>query len=209
MKQVNVPEGKSGDWEVVRFEVVEKDAAFHNLRESFRGSRFIKPGTYTSLTQKGYVVMSDTQAEILDLSKPVSMAGQAYQYSDSRHVLINGLGLGVVLQAILDITIIEHVTIIEKSTDVITLVGPHWEARYGDRLTIIHANAFEWKPPKGKRYCVVWHDIWNNITSDNLPEMHLLHRKYGQRCDWQGSWCRKRCEFTLSQSRKNHGYNRY
>lgn len=208
MRQVDVPEGKSGDWEVVRFEVAEKDAAFHNLRESFHNGRFIRLGTYTSLTRKGCVIMSDTQTEILDLSKPVSVASQANR-SDSRRVLINGLGLGVVLQAILDIITVEHVTVIEKSADVITLVGPHWEARYGDRLTIVHADAFEWKPPKGERYCVVWHDIWDNITSDNLSEMHRLHRKYGQRCDWQSSWCRRRCEFALSQSRKNHGHNRH
>jgi hypothetical protein len=27
-----------------------------------------------------------------------------------------------------------------------------------------------------------------------LVEMRSLHRRYGSRCDWQGSWCRRECE---------------
>ena len=193
LRKVDVPEGESGNWQVARFEVTKKDAELHNLRESFRNGRFISPGTYTRLTRNGYLVMSDTPAELRDHSKVVRVTRQSYR-SESHSVLINGLGLGVVLQAILDDPSIEYLTVIEKSTDVIKLVAPHWEARYGDRLAVIHADAFKWQPPKWERYCVVWHDIWDNITSDNLPEMHRLHRKYGRRCDWQGSWCRRECE---------------
>jgi len=193
IKQVDVPEGKSGNWEAARFEVTEDGAALENIQAMFGGGRTITPGTYIRLTHHGHVIMSDTPAEMSDLSEPIRIAKQLYR-SKSRDVLINGLGLGVVLQTILDDPTIEHLTIIEQSADVIALVAPHWKNKYGDRLTIIHANAFEWKPPKNTRYCVVWHDIWNNITSDNLPEMHRLHRKYGRRCDWQGSWCRWECE---------------
>lgn len=194
LKRVDVPEGKSGDWEVVRFEINETDAQFHNLRESMHsGHRFIQAGTYTRLTQCGNIIMSDTPAEVRDFSKPVRISRQSYR-SESRYVLINGLGLGVMLQAILDDNTIEHLTVIENSPDVIKLVAAHWKTRYKNRLTIIYDDAFNWKPPRGKTYCVVWHDIWNDITSDNLPEMHRLHRKYGRRCDWQGSWCRWECE---------------
>lgn len=195
LRQVDVPEGKSGDWEIVYFKVNKADAQFHNLRASMHpGDRFIQEGVYTKLTLQGsIVVVSDTPAEIRDFSKPVRVARQSYR-SESRHVLTNGLGLGIILQAILDDPTIEHLTVIEKSADVIALVAHHWKTRYGNRLTIVHADAFDWKPPKKERYCVVWHDIWNNITSDNLPEMHRLHRKYGRRCDWQGSWCRFECE---------------
>ena len=62
------------------------------------------------------------------------------------------------------------------------------------RVTIINADAFEWKPPKDQRYDVVWHDIWDNICGDNLPEMTKLHRKYGKKTDWQGSWCKYECK---------------
>jgi hypothetical protein len=34
----------------------------------------------------------------------------------------------------------------------------------------------------------VWHDIWLDLCTDNLEGMGKLHRKYGRRTDWQGSW---------------------
>jgi len=83
------------------------------------------------------------------------------------------------------------VTVVEKSKDVISLVAKHY---LGDhRVTIVNADAYLYKPPKGVKYDAVWHDIWDNICGDNLPEMTRLHRKYGKRADWQGSWCRSLC----------------
>ena len=55
-------------------------------------------------------------------------------------------------------------------------------------LEIIEADAYLYQPPKGIRYSVVWHDIWPDLCEDNLKEMGTLHRRYGKRCDWQGSW---------------------
>lgn len=193
LRQVDVPEGHIGDWTVEKFEVTEADSKFHNLRESINSRcRFVDPGVYTRLTRHEQVIMSDTQAEICDHMEPIRQAKNGL-------ALINGLGLGVVLQGILDEPAIEHLTVVENSPDVITLVGSHWQDRYGDRLTIMLADAFDWQPPKNTRYCVVWHDIWSNITSDNLPEMHKLHRKYGRRCGWQGSWCRNLCEMAKNR----------
>jgi hypothetical protein len=68
---------------------------------------------------------------------------------------------------------------------VIDLVAPHIA---DPRLTVICASAYDWQPPKGVRYNAVWHDIWDNLCTDNLVEMARLHRKYARRCDWQGSW---------------------
>lgn len=150
LRQIDVPEGKSGDWEVVRFRINKIDAQFNNIREYIHsGHRFIKAGTYTRLTKCGNIIMSDTPAEIRDFSKPVRIARQSYR-SESRCVLINGLSLGVMLQEILDDNTIEHLTVIENSPDVIKLVATHWKTRYRDRLTIICDDAFNWKPPKRK-----------------------------------------------------------
>jgi spermidine synthase len=90
---------------------------------------------------------------------------------------------------------VEHITVIEKSPDVIKLSGPHYLKRYPDKLTIIQADAFTWEPPKGMRYDVVWHDIWNNNCSDNLVEMDQLEQKYEYIADWQGCWDREACEY--------------
>jgi len=74
---------------------------------------------------------------------------------------------------------------------VIKLVVPFYKDK---RLTIINADALEWKPPKGQRYDFVWHDIWDDICDDNLKEMEKLHRKYSKKTDWQDSWCKKLCK---------------
>lgn len=85
-------------------------------------------------------------------------------------------------------------TVIGNSPDLIALVGKHYLELYPNRLEIIHADAFEYKIPKGINYGAVWHDIWEAIGANNLPEMHRPHRKYGRHANWQGSWCRWRCE---------------
>jgi len=184
--KVDVPEGISGNWKVERFEVTEEDEKFQRLRALFSAGRYVPAGHYTRLTHNNHVVMSDTPDEISDVMSAV--------WNAKGNVLINGLGLGIVTNAILQKPEVEHVTVIEISLDVIALVAEHYKTRFGNRLEVILADAFEWKPPKGKWYNAVWHDIWNDICSDNLAEMHKLHRKYGRRADWQGSWCRHLCE---------------
>ncbi|KKK53103.1 hypothetical protein LCGC14_3098140 [marine sediment metagenome] len=176
---VDVPEGKGGVWEVSRFSPDDSGCMIHNIREP---ARTIGHGPYTRLTKHDSVVMSDTPAELRDLFP-------LFGHLEGR-MLFNGLGLGVALQGALDKQEVQHVTVIEISSDVISLVAGHYKERYGDRLTVIHADALIWKPPKGTRYNAVWHDIWPDICGDYWPEMVTLSRRYGKRCDWQSSWCR-------------------
>ena len=186
--EVDVNDGISGAWRVESFEVSEKEAEFATMRAMFSfSSRPIQAGKYKRLMRNHTVVMSNTPCEISD---HLSFIYVAKRYGG--RILINGLGLGVCLKAILESDKVGRVTVIEKSQDVINLVGPTFG---GDiRVEIINSDAFSYKPPKGIRYSAVWHDIWDNICADNLPEMHKLHRKYGRRCDWQGSWARELCE---------------
>ncbi len=184
--EINVPDGKSNSWKVQTFEVTENDAYSFNRRAVFQGGRTITSGKYKKLTRKGQIIMSNTPAEISDHRAFILRAKK------SESILINGLGIGVALTAVLESDVVKDVTIIENSEDVIKLSGPTFLK--DSRVKIIHADAFEWKPPKGKRYNVIWHDIWDDICSDNLPEMTKLHRKYGKRCDWQDSWCKELCK---------------
>jgi hypothetical protein len=178
LEKVEIPEGVSGDWRVERFTVDHPD--FHSM---VRGRGVPVGETFTRLMRGPILVMSDTPAEMRDHRGPVINA--------SGSCLINGLGIGMVLRAVLAKPEVTDVTVVELSEDVIKLVAPSYQ---DPRVTIVHADAFEYKPPKGRRYQMVWHDIWDYICADNLPEMHRLHRKYGRRADWQGSWCRERCE---------------
>lgn len=185
--KVSVPEGRSGDWAVERFTVAPDEASMERFRAAINfGGRFVPAGTYTRLVRRGAIVMSDTPDEIRDHMWAI--------YQAHGHCLVNGLGLGVVLGGMLRKAGVERVTVVEIDPDVIALVAPHYIAQFGDRCEIVQADALEWAPPKGVRYGVVWHDIWNSLCWDNLADMHRLHRRYGRRADWQGSWGREYIE---------------
>lgn len=192
---VTVPEGERGDWEITRFTLTADYLMFQNLRALRDGYGYCEPGAYTKLTCKGRgVVMSDTTAE-RDGHKRAVWAAKG-------HVLLNGLGLGMVLGAILRLPQVERVTVVELEQDVIDLVGPHYAC---DRLEIVKASAFDYQPPKAIRYGAVWHDIWDGISADNLPDMTRLKRKYGRRADWQECWGER---LSRKQAREERAYSR-
>ena len=99
--------------------------------------------------------------------------------------------MGVVIKALLGKEEVKTITVIEKSQDVIQLVASTYEK--DPRVVVLWADAYEVRPSKLVHYDCVWHDIWDNICGDNLKEMAKLHRKYGRKCDWQGSWCKDEC----------------
>lgn len=188
---VDIPDGTSGEWSVTSFTVTPDDEASQRIR-SFNPSshgRWVPAGTYKSINRSGRVIMSNTPNEIRDL---ITFKGHAIG-----NVLINGLGLGVALRMVLDKKdhegnlVVKHVTVIEKSKDVIKLVAPWFEKNYQGRVTIVECDAFEYKPNKNDRYDAVWHDIWDDICTDNLDGMKKLVRKYCRKATWQGCWCRE------------------
>lgn len=133
-------------------------------------------------------MMTDTYPEWWTQKEPVEEACRR-----GGRVLVTGLGLGVIVESMLRTpgSRVRHITVVEASSDVIRLIGPHLGARYGDRLEIVHASAFDWTPPKGSHYDVIWHDIWPSpYEPGNLPEMERLEEIYGRYCDWQGFWGR-------------------
>jgi hypothetical protein len=187
---VDLPEGTSGPWSIVRFEVPKTSIENFRLMREGRGCA---PGFYTKLVCQGRgVVMSDTSAEKMDHYPFIRNA--------KGHCLINGLGLGMCLKAALMKPEVEMVTVVEIDRNVIDLVWPHYDS---ERCQVVQASAFDFKPPKGVRYGAVWHDIWDSICQDNYEEMKRLHRKYGRRSDWQGSWSRPEIERMNRHDRNN------
>lgn len=183
---VDLPVGESGGVRVERFEVDEYAARIGALRAAVSGHRRSAPvGIYTKLIVDGTLMMSDTPDEKSDHLQPVMRA----QHLGGR-CLVNGLGLGMVVQALLSLENVEHVDVVEIDSRVIDLVAPHYQERFGDRLTVIHADALEQRSawPRGTRWSVAWHDIWPTISDENLPEVAKLKRSYGQRVSWQGAW---------------------
>jgi hypothetical protein len=194
---VDIPEGSRGPWTVKRFVVSAKEAEATALRACFKGRGYVKPGTYTQLhhAQRG-IVMSDTPDEQRDHLEAVNRA--------KGHVLINGLGIGMVLAAILKKPEVTKVSVVEIDKDVMSLVGPAFLK--DPRVEMGICSAFDYEPPKGVRYGAVWHDIWDTICADNLPEMTTLKRKYGRRTDWQGCWGEDICRRHQARFKQRWGY---
>lgn len=199
---ITVPEGEVDGLAVQRFEVKPYD--LENLRLALRGGRQTVPGWYTRLVDKktDTLWMSDTDAEKWDHFPAV----QAIADRTAERVLIQGLGLGMVLQAALTYDHVHHVDVIEKDKRVIDLVGPHYT---GDaRVNIIHADAWEqmkaW--PRGTRWDVAWSDIWPDINPENIPEMDRMQRFYARRTGWHRSWSRPECTRLLRAQRREDEY---
>lgn len=200
--KVEVPEGKSGIWEIKRFEVKRED--FYKQIGSFysSGGRFVPEGIYTSITRNGKCIMSDTPDEFRDHIH--------FVYKATGEVLIVGLGLGMVINAILQIEHKEkvHITVIEKDQDVLKLVQPHYEKKFPNQITFIQANIWDWKPPKNQKWDYAWFDIWDNLCMDNLEEMAKLHRKFARKVTWKGSWGKKYLQDRKRQEKRN-SWRRY
>lgn len=209
--QVTVPVGEVDGLVVERFEVKDPDDWLETDSDRkdivsplqyvrmIRDGRECRPGWYTRLADRNepdghgrpLVWMSDTTAERDDHKEAVAHI----QLGKARRVLINGLGLGMVLQAALTYDHVTRVDVVEKDERVIKLVGPHYTT--DPRVNIVHADAFErmgnWETGPALRWDVAWPDIWSQISADNIPEMDRLHAYYRKRSRWHGMWCRKEC----------------
>ena len=184
-----VKDGTSGTWKLDTFEITADKAMSLALRAECTGNtdEFIPPGRYRRLSNGWDVVMSNTPMEIRTCQDFIERA--------TGRVLINGLGLGMVLHAILQKDDVTHVTVIEKEQDVINLVAASFATDL--RVEIINADAMEYCPPAGVTYNACWHDIWTDFATANLAQMDKLESKYRDICDWQGSWGREECEQKL------------
>jgi hypothetical protein len=175
------------DAEGVKVEQFHADP-WESLHYALKG-RPVPEDDYWRLIVDGELWMSDTPAEIRDMR----MFCFALQWTSATHVLINGLGMGLAMKMALSFDTVEHVDVVEIDERIIRLIG---KGVYDDPRVECHEHdALTMKFPRGMMWSVVWHDIWPTISEDNLRQMHRLHRMYGHRCAWQGSWCRGEAEW--------------
>ena len=172
--KVNVPVGKKGKWEIKRFEVPAFSSAGYG--------RGVPKGTYTGLYRDSMLIMSDTPDEIQDHLDFIEKA--------KGNVLVVGLGIGMVLNALCSSSKVDKVTVVEKSRDVISLVANHYTALYGNKVEIINADIFNYRLQKNQFWDCAWFDIWDNLCTDNLKEMDKLSRKFSRYTNWSSCWGR-------------------
>lgn len=182
-----VPEMRSldGRLSVERFAVGESDLG--NYFEAVKYRRGTRPGEYTRLIMDNQLWMSDTDAERRDHYGPVL----SHHHFPEAPALVNGLGLGCVIGALLDHPETPYVDVVEVSDRVLDTVGAWFVSEYGSRVRLHHDDALTIRWPVGSAWGVVWHDIWPHLSEDNLTDMARLHRMYGRRARWQGSWGRE------------------
>jgi hypothetical protein len=175
--QCTVPVGSAGPWAIEEFEVSRDEAALYNIGE--RGYAHVGPGRYKRLVHaKRGTVMSNTPMEVRTHRGAV--------HSARGRVLIAGLGLGMVLEAIAAKETVTSVLVVEIDPDVIALVGPHFAGN--QKVKIVQADIYEWKPDKGDCFNFWWFDIWTDICGDNLPAMAKLARRFARHAGEKQFW---------------------
>jgi len=187
-----VPEGEMGVAKVRHVEVTKSDAVLAVLRRDY----MLREGRYCQLLVNGGLMMSDTPYER-------STNWEVKRHAHGR-VLIAGLGIGMVLKPILDNPDVEYVKVIEKYQDVIDLVAPYYNS---EKLEVVCADIYDWKPEKGEKYNVVYFDIWPDICTDNLEGIAKLHQRgkfWLDKSDpnvWMNSWMK---EYLKHKKRREH-----
>jgi spermidine synthase len=170
-----VPQGHIGSARVEHFDVSQ----FQSQMSALRGMReFVSRGTYAKLIVDGVLMMSDTDYE--------RRTNATIACTARGTVLIAGLGLGMLLTAVLKRADVKRVVCVEQSADVIALVAPAIRSYVGPRaarkLTIVQGDIWDDATREHVKtlgpYDVQWFDIWADTSTDTLADMASLGRKY-------------------------------
>jgi hypothetical protein len=176
-----IPVGTSGRWTVSRRTLDPKQAAILNAAERAKrpNARAVPPGTYTwlwCLTTEtmmqlpGEAVMNDFPCE---LGKHMEFIMRA-----SGRVLIGGLGLGCVVRGLLARGRVEHIDVIERSSDVIKLCAA--DLMRDDRITLHKQDARAARVAKIGPWDWAWLDLWQDPEKDD-KHLQLIHLDIIQR----------------------------
>ncbi len=175
--EVSIPEGTEGDYAVAHYTNETTDRHWQVYRE-MKSEPY---DSHTVLIKESCVmpIMQDSQAEYNE--------HQWLWDNATGHVLIGGLGLGMIHQALIDNPDVTSVTIVELEQDVVDLVWDH--CTKDDTFTLVVADFETWNPPAGSSFDTVWGDTW---LSDNTMDLRqyrtLITNKYSQYTTNIGFW---------------------
>lgn len=185
---VTVPDGRRGPWRIDTFKLTEEDVMLQNLRHLRDSNAYMvcPPGEYRRLTHRERgVIMSNTPMEILTAREAIRDA--------AGKVFVSGLGLGMVVEAMLRKPEVLSVVVAELDADVMALVGPtvsRVAAEQGKALTVMRCDVETFAPVAGEHFDYAWHDIWDQIDDDNLPQMTRIMSKFRPFAKRQACWSR-------------------
>ena len=141
---------------------------------------------YPSLIDTGThswdTVMAMTPNELFTL-RPMVRRAQG-------NVVIMGLGFGWLAERVLQRKKVKHVTIVEKSAEILEYFGPRLKELYGDKLTLVGGDAYEhaWDD-----YDVALWDIWNDARpySHKFEQIREAMTNVGKVCVGWTYWADK------------------
>lgn len=114
----------------------------------------------------GEIVMSDSWMEQYTNIEHVRGA--------KGHVLVAGLGIGMILLALQEKPDVESITVVEISQELVDFITPNLPLN--DKVNIVVSDIHAFEPQM--TYDTVYCDIWNNISGDNYDEMLDLSTKF-------------------------------
>ena len=135
--------------------------------EEYRGQKEQEVVVLRDL-KKREIVMSDSWME---QKSNIDLVRQA-----NGHVLIGGLGIGMVILALQDKPEVVSVTVVEIDQNLYDTVMPQLKPHLNDKVKIVIQDIHNFIPDR--KYDVIYCDIWNDISSDNWDEMKDLTKKF-------------------------------
>jgi hypothetical protein len=183
---VHIPAGEVGEAKVV----IDAPSQLERLRGQLHGQPLTRE-SYTRLFIKDELVMTDADFEI--------DTNEEFVYQARGRVLVAGLGIGLVLGPLIKKKSVESVLVIEKSEDVIKLVGGQYKSSkveiwQGDILSTRIVKFIDSYVEDHGKFHTIYFDIWPNICTtygDEIRSLKLSFRKYLVKGGWMHAWCEK------------------
>ncbi len=169
-----VPAGNKGSWSVVKIEVGADGEAPAGC-----GFESAPPGEYTALIHESRGIISCDSPVLVDDQMAVVEGAEG-------HIVVGGLGVGSVIDLLMHVEAVNHVTVVEVDPDVISLIAPaYMETWHGKHLQFecrdilaLDGDAFELRPDR------VWLDIWDKDRPETLSDRLEAITQWGQSCAW-------------------------
>lgn len=164
-----LPEINKNGVEVVHFRNDTQACALAAIRGDY-----ISPNiTYTKLIVNGSLWMSDTEME--------KNTNWNFIRCANGHVLIFGLGMGMIIIPLLLDKEIKSITVIEINPFVASDIGSLLKVH--DKRGILNivnadANIYFSTLSKGSKFDTIYFDIWKDICTDNLENIKFLEKNY-------------------------------
>lgn len=161
-----------------KFEVTESQARLQQVLD-VRSYGRMEEGEYMRLVRLSgnseRVIMSDTPNERM-------WGAEAVRWAHGE-VLIAGLGIGMVLTAIAVKPGVDHIFVVELEQEVIDLtwngnLAGRLPRNVADKVTMVWADIHQVIPDKHRKFNTIYFDIWDEVSTDDLPEMTTLRRRF-------------------------------